>query len=292
MPARGPRRGSRPCGLPASGIGVATVGPRPPRAWLIVTHNREIARVADRVVELSSGRIVADERRARLGPLAAVVMAGPARAMDPRDRPRAGHRPGDGMSAGLGSIRTWRDHSADRSFALLRLHDLRVTLTEGSVADAGALSRTARSIAETRAITAAQERLTVPTQVDASGPGRTVLVRGRIVGASVGGSRVAATAIDRGRALSPADVGHSVGVLEANFAEHYGRRGPSLRCPRAAARARLPLRPRAGRPARRDPRRAPADGPGWTGVVHRRDRRLRSEWLERRRLRCDPGGRP
>ena len=27
---------------------------------LIVTHNREIARVADRVVELSSGHIVAD----------------------------------------------------------------------------------------------------------------------------------------------------------------------------------------------------------------------------------------
>ena len=27
---------------------------------LIVTHNREIARVADRVIELSSGRIVAD----------------------------------------------------------------------------------------------------------------------------------------------------------------------------------------------------------------------------------------
>jgi putative ABC transport system ATP-binding protein len=30
------------------------------RAVLVVTHNREISRVADRVVELSSGRIVAD----------------------------------------------------------------------------------------------------------------------------------------------------------------------------------------------------------------------------------------
>jgi putative ABC transport system ATP-binding protein len=28
---------------------------------LVVTHNREIARVADRIVELSSGRIVSDE---------------------------------------------------------------------------------------------------------------------------------------------------------------------------------------------------------------------------------------
>ena len=31
-------------------------------AVLVVTHNREIARVADRIVELSSGRIVADRR--------------------------------------------------------------------------------------------------------------------------------------------------------------------------------------------------------------------------------------
>ena len=27
---------------------------------LVVTHNREISRVADRVIELSSGRVVAD----------------------------------------------------------------------------------------------------------------------------------------------------------------------------------------------------------------------------------------
>jgi putative ABC transport system ATP-binding protein len=30
------------------------------RAVLVVTHNREISRMADRVVELSSGRIVSD----------------------------------------------------------------------------------------------------------------------------------------------------------------------------------------------------------------------------------------
>jgi putative ABC transport system ATP-binding protein len=33
---------------------------RPGRVVLVVTHNREIARIADRVVELSSGRIVSD----------------------------------------------------------------------------------------------------------------------------------------------------------------------------------------------------------------------------------------
>lgn len=30
------------------------------RAVLVVTHNREISRMADRVVELSSGRIIGD----------------------------------------------------------------------------------------------------------------------------------------------------------------------------------------------------------------------------------------
>jgi putative ABC transport system ATP-binding protein len=33
------------------------------RAVLVVTHNRETSRTADRVVELSSGRIVGDRRR-------------------------------------------------------------------------------------------------------------------------------------------------------------------------------------------------------------------------------------
>jgi putative ABC transport system ATP-binding protein len=33
---------------------------RPGRVVLVVTHNREIARIADRVVELSSGRIIGD----------------------------------------------------------------------------------------------------------------------------------------------------------------------------------------------------------------------------------------
>jgi putative ABC transport system ATP-binding protein len=40
---------------------------------LVVTHNREISRIADRVIELSSGRIVADgpprDGRASIGDL-------------------------------------------------------------------------------------------------------------------------------------------------------------------------------------------------------------------------------
>ena len=41
-------------------LGVLEEQARSGMTVLVVTHNREIARVADRVVELSSGRIVSD----------------------------------------------------------------------------------------------------------------------------------------------------------------------------------------------------------------------------------------
>ena len=41
-------------------LGVLEEQARAGMTVLVVTHNREIARVADRVVELSSGRIVSD----------------------------------------------------------------------------------------------------------------------------------------------------------------------------------------------------------------------------------------
>jgi putative ABC transport system ATP-binding protein len=41
-------------------LGVLEEQARAGMTVLVVTHNREIARVADRVIELSSGRIVAD----------------------------------------------------------------------------------------------------------------------------------------------------------------------------------------------------------------------------------------
>ena len=48
-----------------------------------------------------------------------------------------------GVGAGLGSMESWRLRSNDASFALLHMHDLRVSLTaEGSVR-AGALAAAA-----------------------------------------------------------------------------------------------------------------------------------------------------
>ena len=70
-------------------------------------------------------------------------------------------------------------------------------------------------------VTAAQERLVVGTQVDASQGEASILVPGRMIGAPVGGPAVDAAFIERGRGLAPADAGRPVAVLEANFAEHY-----------------------------------------------------------------------
>jgi putative ABC transport system permease protein len=126
-----------------------------------------------------------------------------------------------GMAAGLGSVQIWRDRSADASFGRLGFHDLRLTLTEGSAVPAGSLERLAGTIPEAGDVSAAQERLVVPAQVDASHGGETVLVPGRLVGAPVGGPPVDATAIERGRGLEPRDAGRAIAVLEANFGEHH-----------------------------------------------------------------------
>ena len=120
---------------------------------------------------------------------------------------------GVGMYSAMSSMSAWRVDSADASFALLRSHDLRVALAEGTFVDAGRLRRAARPVA---GVAAAEERLVLATQVDASDRGRTVIVPGRIVGA-------AADAVDRvsiatGRApAGPAEV-----LLEQTFAEHHG----------------------------------------------------------------------
>ena len=61
----------------------------------------------------------------------------------------------------------------------------------------------------------------IPTQVDASSGRKSIIVPGRIVGASVNPS-VDALATVRGRALAAADDGRPVVELERNFAKHYG----------------------------------------------------------------------
>ena len=119
---------------------------------------------------------------------------------------------GIGMFAAMSSMSVWRVDSADSSFGALRMHDLRVSLAEGSTAPEGSLRQALAGSDASREVSAAAERLVLPTQVDASRAGRTIIVPGRIVGTPPGA------------AVDTLDVrkGRSGGIaLEHNFARHY-----------------------------------------------------------------------
>ena len=125
---------------------------------------------------------------------------------------------GVGMYAAMSSMSAWRVDSADASFAALRMHDLRVTLVEGSTAPQGALRSALVRSAVRGDVAAAAERLVVSTQVDASTHGRTLIVPGRIVGTPTG------AAVDTVHVSSgglPSAAGSPVVALEHNFARHY-----------------------------------------------------------------------
>jgi putative ABC transport system permease protein len=130
---------------------------------------------------------------------------------------------GTGLYAGLGGLRSWREESNDLSFAKLAYHDLRVDLSEGSYVRAGRLIRALRRMRERGAVSVAEERLVVPTQVDATRPGRTVLVPGQIVGVPLasGEPRVDRLWAGAGRVLRASDAGRNVAVLGHEFARHY-----------------------------------------------------------------------
>jgi putative ABC transport system permease protein len=127
---------------------------------------------------------------------------------------------GVGMYSAMSSMAAWRTASADASFAALRSHDLRVSLVTGSYANAGRLRAALASIPDRGLVSAADERLVVATQVDASHGRQSIIVPGRIVGMSVDPS-VDRLATVRGRALQPADNRRAVVELERNFAKHY-----------------------------------------------------------------------
>ena len=128
---------------------------------------------------------------------------------------------GVGMYAAMSSVSIWRVDSADSSFAALRMHDLRFSLVEGSTASEGTLRSALVRSGARGDVAAAAERLVVPTQVDASTKGRTVIVPGRIVGTPAG-ARVDTLDVRRGRLPSGGARGRPAVALEYNFADHYG----------------------------------------------------------------------
>ncbi|HET9444457.1 MAG TPA: FtsX-like permease family protein, partial [Acidimicrobiales bacterium] len=132
---------------------------------------------------------------------------------------------GTGVYSGLGSTAAWRRQSNDASFERLRMYDLRVRAAEGADAAAGDLLAVLGSLPDPGIVAVAEERLVVPTQVDASTAGDSILVPGRLVGMAVtaGGARVNAVHVEDGlgRPLVAADAGRPVALLERNFAAFY-----------------------------------------------------------------------
>lgn len=130
---------------------------------------------------------------------------------------------GTGAYAGLGSTAAWRRQSNDESFALLHVHDLRVTLAQGAVVATGQLDQAILGIPHASWITATEERLSGVTEVDASSGDATVLVPGEVVGIDVtqGDLSVDGIHVFEGRGLTAADDGQLVGVLEHQFASYY-----------------------------------------------------------------------
>ena len=127
---------------------------------------------------------------------------------------------GTGVYAGLSSTSEWRRASYDASYAALHAHDLRVTLTQDTYVAGPRLHDALASIPN---VAAAETRLIIPTQVDASVGGRTILVPGRVIGIDLAGNGAQIDRLDvrSGRALVPADAGRDVVALDAHFAEHY-----------------------------------------------------------------------
>ena len=128
---------------------------------------------------------------------------------------------GVGMYSAMSSMGAWRTASADASFDVLRSHDLRVSLAPGSYVNAGRLHAALAGIPDRGSVSAGEERLVVPTQVDASRGRRSIIVPGRIVGMPVTPT-VDQLASMGGRPLQPADQGRTIVELERNFAKHYG----------------------------------------------------------------------
>ncbi len=130
---------------------------------------------------------------------------------------------GTGVFAGLGSTSRWRRDSNDASYSALNMHDLKLSVAEGSTADAGVLSHLVERVDAldgTREVQAAEERLVVPTQIDASSANNVVLTSGRLVGVAVseGSPGVDGIEVRDGRGLQPSDDGRPVGLLDVHFA--------------------------------------------------------------------------
>lgn len=130
---------------------------------------------------------------------------------------------GTGSFAAFNSMTEWRRQSNDASYSLVKVHDLRARLGTGAFLPAGALADAAASIESPELIEVSEERLIVPSQVEALAAENDVIVRGRLIGVDLsdGGPHVDMPYPERGRVLDEADAASDIVLLEYNFARHY-----------------------------------------------------------------------
>jgi putative ABC transport system permease protein len=131
---------------------------------------------------------------------------------------------GTGTYAALLSTSAWRTRSNDASFALLKVHDLRVALAPGSTVPEGSLLSLVRRLPHAAEVAGARERLIVPTQM--AGP-KGVLAPGELVGTGPGpGPAVDGVHVAAGRGLPSEGSGTSgrvpAVVLDLAFARQNG----------------------------------------------------------------------
>lgn len=131
---------------------------------------------------------------------------------------------GTGTYAAFTGSATWRRVSNDKSFAALNTHDVRLRLSAGTTAPQGALLDVLAGIPSVDKVTAAEERLVQPIQVEVLGAGEDLLVTGEVLGTGrpASGQPIDDVYVSAGHPLTAADTGQPVVVLERNFADYHG----------------------------------------------------------------------
>ena len=129
---------------------------------------------------------------------------------------------GTGAYAGMTSLTNWRRDSNNASVDLPTMYDMRFELAGDSFVARGDLEAAVSSIPGAASVTAAEERLVRPIQVDASTDSATILVPGLMVGRELGdrGPTVNAWHIEDGGALAATDSGEPKALLEYSFLQH------------------------------------------------------------------------
>lgn len=127
---------------------------------------------------------------------------------------------GTGAYAGLTSTSVWRTSAEDASYAALRMYDLRALVTGGLGVPEGDLVAATRAMPHPEWIKVAQERLVMPTQVEAVvADGRTV-VPGVLIGLDVRSREplLNDVAVRAGRGLTAEDSRRDVAIIDYHFA--------------------------------------------------------------------------